>query len=195
MKTKMSIAMSTNHNHNHHRLCIRRIEIWTRVWQATMVALIIAVGVSLGYKIRIQRAEWIKNSKAIDVYAEGIQLSHSAVVILGKDGTVLKSNHFADEMFSGPGHNIEGTNIHDFCVSPEARQRGADGLVRWFASAKDGARMSLLVTAKTPIGSKDIAIMVTTLKPTAGSDVKAVATINYADCFEIHDFRIHNENQ
>jgi PAS domain-containing protein len=186
----MSVAMMEM---NHKTRC--KFEIYARVWQAAVVAAVVSAGILIGYAIREQRKAWLKDAKTIEVYAEGIQLSHSAVVILGQDGTILKSNTFADEMFAPKGEDISGRNIHDFCVNPDARYRGADGLAKWFESAKDGERMSLLVTAKTPKGSRDIAIMATTVKPTAGSDVKAMATINYADRFEMHDFRKHNDNQ
>lgn len=185
----MNVAATVNHQVH----C--KFMIYDRVWQAAIICVVIAASVVIGYVIREQRRAWIKDAKTVEVYAEGIQLSHSAIVILGKDGTILKSNTFADEMFDARGDDIQGRNIHDFCVSPDAGERGAAGLEQWFKSANGGSRMSLLVTAKLPAGSKDIAIMATTVKPTPGSEAKAMATINYADKFEIHDFRMRNDNQ
>lgn len=130
----------------------------------------------------------ILNKKTATVAADAIAVSDTALIMTDERGTIVKSSAAADQMFAS-GADIEGRNVHDWCVDAPAAKRASDMMQRWYANATTGSRRVLVVSASLPAGRTDIFITITALRREPGSEIKMLAFINYLNQISYSDLR------
>lgn len=157
-----------------HEIRVKIITGYIAVWVVSSI--LATAGVFIGYNIVQEARNRINNAKTVDIYRESMALSGAMVLSLDDHGTVIKSNRAIDNFFAG-GENIEGRNIHEFCVDEDARQRGVEGMKKWRLRTAVGSTKILLVLAKTSEGVKGIGIIAKAVPHQIGSNISVTAEV------------------
>lgn len=152
------------------------------------MAVLLAIGVVAGWVARQKNADAVKSIKTAMVAAEFSAASGRAELLLDSDGIVIRSNSAADILFA-MGHNIEGSNVHDFCVDKITREKAIQGLKRWTASARAGEQLIVYVTANLPQGHSGLTIVATAVRREPGSNVAVTAMVSLSKDVTIKDLR------
>lgn len=161
---------------------------WQRWFALSVFVSLLALGYFVVQQIKYEQRIAILNKKVATVAADALSVSDTALLMLDEHGKIVKSSSAADDMFAN-GHDIEGRNVHDWCLTAEATARAAAGMRRWYLSATPGTRRVLIISAKLPTGSRDLFVTVTALRREPGSDIKMMAFVNYMDQVTMSDIR------
>lgn len=162
-------------------------KLFWRRWASVAGICLLAVGWFAATSIVLyQKNRNIQNTKTAIVAAQAASMSGVATVNLGDRGQIIMSNAYADDMLAG-GKNVEGQNIHDYCVDQRDREAAIEGMNRWYRQSPPGSAKAIKVTLKLPTGTMSTVVIAKTIKRTAGTDIAFTADLIPAKQFSYTD--------
>lgn len=162
---------------------------WRRRFRIALAVCLMMLAAMIVQKIQYDKRQAIQNNKTAIVAAQAASISKVATVLVSEDGMVIRSNTWANEMFAA-GSNMEGGNVHDYCVSPDKRAMAMQSIKRWYRSVPSGSVKLIAVDACLKSGTIPIIIIATTIQRDLGSDIAIRADIFPADKFSMTDINL-----